>query len=90
METVQLLFIGIYTFNLKYFRAAEVGSIDCAKVLLEYNADIDALNFTGQTAFHVVFFLFLKSLNRLLKDKTLHSVGSLFKTEPERTAEVGV
>ena len=39
----------------RYFRAAEVGSIECAKVLLEYNADIDALNFSGQTAFHVVF-----------------------------------
>jgi hypothetical protein len=29
------------------FRAAEVGSIECAKILLEYNADIDALNFMG-------------------------------------------
>lgn len=35
-------------------RAAENGSIICAKILLEYNADIDAVNFQGQTAFHVV------------------------------------
>ena len=35
-------------------RAAENGSIECAKIILEYNADIDALNFQGQTAFHVV------------------------------------
>jgi len=32
-------------FAYSLFRAAEVGSIDCAKILLEYNADIDALNF---------------------------------------------
>ena len=35
-------------------RAAENGSIECAKIILEYNADIDALNFQGQTSFHVV------------------------------------
>lgn len=34
-------------------RAAENGSIECAKIILEYNADIDALNFQGQTSFHV-------------------------------------
>jgi hypothetical protein len=28
-------------------RAAENGSIECAKIILEYNADIDALNFQG-------------------------------------------
>ncbi len=49
---VQQPFTGIF-FDLT-FRAAEVGSLDCAKILLEYNADIDATNFTGQTAFHVV------------------------------------
>lgn len=35
-------------------RAAEVGTIECAKILLDNSADIDALNYTGQTAFHVV------------------------------------
>jgi ankyrin repeat protein len=35
-------------------RAAESGNIECAKILLEYNADIDALNFNGHTAFHMV------------------------------------
>lgn len=29
------------------YRAAEIGSIECAKILLEYNADIDAVNFLG-------------------------------------------
>ena len=38
-------------------RAAEVSSIECAKILLDYNADIDALNFQGQTAFHVVIYI---------------------------------
>ena len=35
-------------------RAAEGGFIDCAKILIDNNADIDALNFQGQTPFHVV------------------------------------
>eukprot|EP00347_Sterkiella_histriomuscorum_P017096 403350684 len=34
-------------------RAAESCAIECAKVLLEKNADIDALNSMGQTPFHV-------------------------------------
>ena len=34
-------------------RAAEIGSISCAKVLLEFNADIDAKNLAGETPFHV-------------------------------------
>ena len=34
-------------------RAAEVGSIPCAEVLLEFNADINATNLSGQTPFHV-------------------------------------
>jgi hypothetical protein len=51
---------------LQYFltivtRAAENGSIDCAKIILEYNADIDALNFQGQTSFHVVILYYLRS-----------------------------
>ena len=40
------LFTGNNTFIINIlFRAAEVGSVECAKILLEYNADIDALNF---------------------------------------------
>ena len=34
-------------------RAAEIGSIGCAEVLLEFKVDIDVTNLTGQTAFHV-------------------------------------
>ena len=34
-------------------RAAETGSQACAEVLLEYNADLDANNYSGQTPFHV-------------------------------------
>ena len=34
-------------------RAAEVGSIPCAEVLLEFNADINCTNLAGQTPFHV-------------------------------------
>lgn len=47
---VQLLCIGnAFIFGkLIYFdRAAEVGTIECAQILLEFNADIDALNFSG-------------------------------------------
>jgi hypothetical protein len=39
------LFIGKIIMNSLFFRAAEIGSIECAKILLEYNADIDAVNF---------------------------------------------
>lgn len=34
-------------------RAAEIGSISCAEVLLEYNSDINDKNYLGHTAFHV-------------------------------------
>ena len=34
-------------------RAAEIGSIACADVLLEFKADIDATNLSGETPFHV-------------------------------------
>ena len=34
-------------------RAAEIGSIACADVLLEFKADIDAKNLKGETPFHV-------------------------------------
>lgn len=34
-------------------RAAEIGSISCADVLLEFKADIDATNLVGETPFHV-------------------------------------
>ena len=34
-------------------RAAEIGSIACCDVLLEFKADIDAKNLNGETAFHV-------------------------------------
>jgi len=54
-----------------YCRAAEISSIECAKILLEYNADIDALNFSGHTALHTVsFFYFISFL-------TLHLVCSV-------------
>ena len=36
-----------------FHRAAEVGSSTCADVLLEFKADINALNHHGQTPFHV-------------------------------------
>ena len=44
LSTEAQLYIGkLYDFyNL---RAAENGSIECAKIILDYNADIDALNF---------------------------------------------
>ena len=56
-QTVEQPFTGKnHSGSLPLFRrAAEVSSIECAKILLDYNADIDALNFQGQTAFHVVF-----------------------------------
>ena len=34
-------------------RAAEIGSTACAEVLLEFGAEIDALNHAGATPFHV-------------------------------------
>ena len=34
-------------------RAAEIGSIGCADILLEFKADIDATNLKGETPFHV-------------------------------------
>lgn len=34
-------------------RCAEIGNIDCAQILLEFDAHIDAVNVAGQTAFHV-------------------------------------
>jgi len=43
MQMEELLFIGKYI-HLKslLIRAAETCAIDCAKILLEHNADIDA------------------------------------------------
>jgi ankyrin repeat protein len=58
MLMVPLLSTGIFGLSEDYiFRAAEVGSIECAKILLDSNADIDALNFSGHTALHVVSLL---------------------------------
>ena len=34
-------------------RAAEIGSIACADVLLDFKANIDETNHKGETAFHV-------------------------------------
>lgn len=34
-------------------RAAEIGSISCADVLLDFKADINAVNLVGETPFHV-------------------------------------
>jgi len=48
MQMVQLLFIGKRLFLKVYsLRAAEVGSVECGKILLDFNADIDALNYSG-------------------------------------------
>ena len=69
-------------------RAAEVGSIDCAKILLEYNADVDALNFSGQTAFHVVKPHAPLFRYRPQRDRNSRLDGSSFKTGRERTAAV--
>ena len=33
-------------------RAAEVGALDCAEILMENNADPNATDFNGETAFH--------------------------------------
>jgi hypothetical protein len=38
-------FTGKKNLFLIFSRAAENGSIECAKIILDYNADIDALNF---------------------------------------------
>lgn len=35
-------------------RAAEVGDIEMVEILLDHDADIDALNYLKQTPFHVV------------------------------------
>lgn len=34
-------------------RAAEIGAIECAKVLLEYNNDVNDRNYQAHTPFHV-------------------------------------
>lgn len=34
-------------------RAAEIGSVACADILLEYGTDINAKNVAGETPFHV-------------------------------------
>ena len=34
-------------------RAAEIGSISCAKILLEFDADINATNHAKETPFHI-------------------------------------
>ena len=34
-------------------RAAEIGSVACAEVLLEFNVDINSTNNAGHTPFHV-------------------------------------
>ena len=33
-------------------RAAEIGSMDCANILMENNADPNATDFNGETPFH--------------------------------------
>lgn len=68
-------------------RAAEVGSIECAKILLEYNADIDALNFTGQTPFHVVGPNLCGDNYRPLRNKTLPLGNIWSQIEQGKTAE---
>ena len=39
--------------NSVYSRAAEVGDLEIAEILLDHDADIDALNYMKQTPFHV-------------------------------------
>ena len=70
---VEQPFTGKNNCMLTKTRAAEVASIECAKILLEYNADIDALNFSGQTAFHIVSFLYIIFPTRLQNDKITNS-----------------
>ena len=50
-------------------RAAEIGSIACAEVLLEFNADIDARNLAGETSFHVAALNKQVEFGRFLLDK---------------------
>ena len=45
------LFIGKLNLN---NRAAEAGDIEIAEILLDHDADIEALNYKKQTAFHIV------------------------------------
>ena len=33
-------------------RAAEINSVECARILVEQNADLDSVDFEGRTAFH--------------------------------------
>lgn len=33
-------------------RAAEIGAIDCAQILIDNNADPNATDFNGETPFH--------------------------------------
>jgi ankyrin repeat protein len=56
----ELIRRGIRIFNQSTYdgatalhRAAEVNSLECAQILIEQNADIDATNFRGETALHV-------------------------------------
>jgi len=56
----ELIRRGIRIFNQSTYdgatalhRAAEVNSLECAQILIEQNADIDATNFKGETALHV-------------------------------------
>ena len=50
-------------------RAAEIGSIGCADVLLEFKADIDATNLAGETPFHVAALNKQVEFGRHLLDK---------------------
>ena len=54
---------------------------------MDFNADIDALNFSGQTAFHVVSYSLLQISGRLLKDKILPSEDFLFPIVQGKVAE---
>ena len=50
-------------------RAAEIGSIRCAEILLKFNVDVDAENFQGQTPYHVAGINKHLEFGRLLKTK---------------------
>jgi ankyrin repeat protein len=55
----ELLSKGLRAFNKSIdgatplHRAAEVGSTSCARILLDYNSDINSKNYSAQTPFHV-------------------------------------
>ena len=50
-------------------RAAEIGSIRCAQILMNFNVDVDSENFQGQTPFHVAGINKHLEFGRFLREK---------------------